>query len=92
MVFLEAYMKKVQEISKTDISIVTRLYEGIQDYMVTNMGADHFAKLLEASNKNQITNEKIQAEGFEVAYFDVYHVDDDQLYDLIIRTFYVEVN
>ena len=92
MVFLEAYMKKVQEISKTDVSIVTRLYEGIQDYMVTNMGTDHFAKLLEASLKNQITNETLPGEGIEGEYFDEYHVDDEQLYDLIIRTFYVEVS
>lgn len=90
-VFLEAYLKKVQELSQSDTSMVTKLYEGVQDYMVTNMGTDHFVKLLEASQSGEITVETLPGEGTQGEYYDEYHVDDDQLYDMIIRMFYHEL-
>ena len=52
-VFLEAYLERVQQIASGDPGIVTRIYEGVQDYMVSNMGTDVFAQLLEASLENE---------------------------------------
>ena len=72
---MEAYLKKLQEVGKSDPSVVTRLMEGVQDYLVTNMGTDHFADLLEASMNGETTIETLPGEGTEGEYFDEYHVD-----------------
>ena len=50
-IFLEAYLERVQQIASEDPRIITRIYEGVQDYMVSNMGTDVFAQLLEVSLK-----------------------------------------
>ena len=89
-IFMEAYLKKLQEVGKNDISVVTRLMDGVEEYMVTNMGTDHFADLLEASMDGEISIETLPGEGVEGEYFDEYHVDDDQLYELILHMFYLE--
>lgn len=91
IVFLRAYMEKVQELGKADISIATRLLDGVQPYMVTNMGNDHFVDLLEASMTGEPVVENLPGEGEEGEYFDEYRVDDDQLFELIIRMFYQEI-
>lgn len=94
--FLQAYLARVQSLASQDAGIVTNLYYGIQDYMVTNMGNDLFVKLLEASyngieSVETIPGTGVQGEGGQEQNFDEYHVNDDGLYDLIIRTFYKEV-
>ena len=90
--FLNGFLAKVQELSARDAGIVTDLYEGIQEYMVTNMGNDQFVKLLDASKQAPVVSETVPGEGAAGAYHDEYHVDEDELYKLIIQMFYEEVN
>lgn len=89
-VFLQAYGKKAQEVSKKDSSLISRIYDGVQDYLVTNMSNDLFAKLLAAfsGGTNMVT---IPGEGTEGEIYDEYHVNEDQLYELMIQIFYKEV-
>lgn len=89
-VFLQAYVARAQEVGAQDASLITRLYEGVEEYMVTNMGNDLFAKLLEASYKSDPEIVTLPGEGVEGESFDEYYVDDDQLYELIIQMFYQE--
>lgn len=90
-VFLQAYVTRAQEAAAEDASLISRLYEGVGDYMVTNMGNDLFAKLLEASYGSDPEMETLPGEGTEGESFDEYYADDDQLYEMIIRLFYKEV-
>lgn len=90
-IFLQAYLDKVQEKSKRDAGIVTDLYDGVKPYMVTGMGNDLFAKLLEASMTTPPTLQTLPGEGVQGQDFDEYHVNEDELYDLIIQMFYKEV-
>ena len=90
--FMDGFLAKVQEMSAQDAGIVTDLYEGIQGYMVTNMGNDQFVKLLDASKHAPVVSETVPGEGAAGAYHDEYHVDEEELYKLIIRMFYEEVN
>lgn len=90
-VFLQAYVSKAQETATQDTALITRLYDGVQDYMVTNMGTDLFADLLEASYGSETEVETLPGEGVEGESFDEYIPDDDQLYEMIIRMFYKEV-
>lgn len=89
--FLDGFLTKVQEVSAQDAGIVADLYEGIQDYMVTNMGNDQFVKLLDASKQAPVVSETVPGEGAAGAYHDEYHVDEDELFKLIIRMFYKEI-
>lgn len=90
-VFLQAYAARAQKEAAQDASVITRLYEGLQDYMVTNMGNDLFGKLLEASGGSETEIETLPGEGVEGEAYDEYLVDDDQMYELILRMFYKEV-
>lgn len=89
-VFLQEYAKKAREMAVEDYSLVTRLYDSVQDYLVSNIDIDYFAKLLSASSEDTeiIT---IPGEGITGEIYDEYHVDDDQLYEMVIQIFYEEV-
>ena len=81
-------MSRVQSIASQNPGIVTEIYEGVQDYMVSNMGTDVFAKLLEASMKHTPESQSIPGEGVEGESFDEFHVDEDGLYELVLQMFY----
>jgi hypothetical protein len=70
---------------------VAKLYENLTPYMVTNIGNDVFVKLSQATfdtngNIQDIPGEKVVGQNF-----DEYHVNNDQLYELILEMFYEKV-
>lgn len=89
-VFLDAYLTKVQNIASGNPGIVTDIYEGVQDYMVSNMGTDVFAKLLEASMTHTPESQSLPGEGTQGENFDEFHVDEEALYELVLQMFYKE--
>lgn len=91
-VFIDAYMKKAQEQYAKDTSFVTRLYESMKPYMVTNMGNDIFVKLLSAAQEGKTSVYTLPGEGVQGNYFDEYHVDEKALQEMIISVFYREDN
>lgn len=90
-VFLKAYGEKAFTVQQEDPSFVTKLYENMQEYMVTNIGNDVFLKIsddvLSNGNRESYT---VPGEGAAGEYFDEFEVDEDALYDLVIRVFYEE--
>lgn len=89
--YIQALMKKAQEKASQNAGFVTGLYESIQDYTVTNMGNDIFAKLLTASTNGLEDTRTVPGEGVQGENFDEYHVDEDALNDLIISMFYKKI-
>lgn len=90
IVFMEAYANKAKTIASKDSNFIVTVHDSLEDYMVTNIGNEMFAKILESSyNKEDIRI--LPGEGIEGDYFDEYHVDEDQLYELILEMFYEEV-
>ena len=85
-------MKKAQEQYEENDSFMTKLYEGLLPYMVTNMGNDVFVKLLTASKKNAPSVTTLPGEGEQGAYYDEYHVDEAALEELVHQIFYKEGN
>ena len=59
--------------------------------MVTNIGNDVFAKILEASYENGQGVRDIPGEAVAGEVYDEYHVNDDELYELVLEMFYEEV-
>lgn len=89
-VFIQAYLEKVQIEFAKDEKIITRMYESIQDYMVTNMGNDLFFDLTEASMEGTSDAMTIPGEGVQGELYDEYHVDEDALYEMVLDIFYKE--
>lgn len=90
-VFLKASAEKAKKQFSKDPGFVVDMYDNLKPYMVTNMGNDLFAKLLQATFD---FNEKIQdipgkkVDGID---YDEYYINEDQLYELILQMFYKEV-
>lgn len=90
-VFLEAFMVKADEKFLEDPGFVTRTYESLKPYMVTNAGADEFAKFMEClAVKGTPVHWTVPGTGTEGKVYDEYHVDEDALYEKIIEAFYIE--
>lgn len=70
-------------------AFVTDLYEALEPYMVTNMGNDQFASIMDSLVSGSRTeNWTVPGEGVSGESYDEYHVDDNALYEKIIDTFY----
>lgn len=87
-VFIKAFAQRVKELQSEDASTVTDIYDGLQDYMLTSMSSDIFLNLAEGTQEGDI--ETIPGKGVQGDVYDEYEVDQDGLYDLIIKNFYVE--
>lgn len=89
--YLKAVMARVREKTAEDEGFVTDLYTQLKEDLITNMESDSFAEIAENVNDdydNEIVT--VPGEGGEGVAFDEYYVDEDQLEELIIDTFYVE--
>ena len=86
--YLQAFLQKAQQEASKDAGFITGLYESIQDYTVTNMGNDIFARLLAASQNGIADSQTVPGEGTQGQNFDEYHVDEEKLKDMIISMFY----
>lgn len=91
-IFIQAYAKKAQEQYGKDPSFIAGLYKELQDYMVTNISNDVFVKMLTASQEIQPVVTTIPGEGAKGDYFDEYHVNQDELQELLLSIFYEEDN
>lgn len=91
-IFLNAYAQKAQEVYGQNPSLITALYTSLEDYMVTNISNDQFIQIMEGLGAGGNTDTwTLPGEGTQGEGFDEYHVDDSQLYEKIIETFYKEV-
>ena len=86
--FLKAFGQKVQEEQKKDASTATHVYEGLQQYMVTNMDKEIFVKMAGAGGDHSVTT--LPGKAAKDGEFDAWEVDDKALYDLILKKFYKE--
>lgn len=86
--YLKALIPKLQQKMQTDSSFVGNLLNDIKPYTVTNMGNDVFVKLLNAAGNSTLENQTVPGEGVQGEYFDEYHVNEDELYKLILSMYY----
>lgn len=90
-VFMEAFVETAKTKSVDNAGLVVDMYESLEPYMVTNMGTDLFAKLLEATYDSDNKIQDIPGEKVDGIQFDEYHVNETQLYEFILQNFYKEV-
>ena len=90
-VFLKALSEQAKQKASENVNLIVNMYEALQPYMVTNMGNDLLADLLSATFDSENGIQDIPGVGVEGELHDEYHVDEMQLYELVLRVFYKEV-
>ena len=83
--FMEGFVKKAKVEAEKDSSLVTKFYEALKPYMVTNMGNDQFAKLLAAEN---LGSDTLPGEGVEGTMYDEYYVNVEEMNKLLSQIFF----
>lgn len=88
-------MKAVSEQAKVksakDTDFIVDMHERLKPYMVSNIGNDVLAKLLEAKFDSEDGIVDIPGEKIEGELYDEYHIDETKLYELVLELFYEEV-
>lgn len=90
-VFLKAFAEKAKEKAGQESELIVNMYESLKPYMVTNINNDVFAKLLQAKYDSKAGMLDVPGETVAGANFDEFHIDETQLYELILNMFYKEV-
>jgi hypothetical protein len=87
-------MKALKAYSKKDSQIVTKIFDLIQDYMVTDMGKDLYLKIaMDALGSGNLSSENfytIPGTGETTESFDVYHADRNMAIPILLNLFYRE--
>lgn len=86
--YITGYANRVRALQQEDSGTVARIYDGLTDHMVTNMTSDIFLDLEQAETAGDI--ETVPGEGQTGDVYDEYIVDQDQLYEMILKDFYNE--
>lgn len=90
-VFMEAFMVTAREKGKQDKRMVLDMYEELLPYMVTSMGTDVFVQLFDATYDAEEKFMDIPGEAVAGSEYDEYHINETELYELVLEQFYQEV-
>lgn len=92
--YITQYFKAIKEASRTDSQIVTRLFDMIQDYMVTDMSKDQYLKIamdgLDAGSLTAQDFYTVPGTGEVAETHDVYRADRQATIPIILKLFYRE--
>ena len=92
--YIEQFFQAVKHKSKEDSQIVSKMFDMIQDYMITDMQKAEYLKIaldvLESGDLNSDSFETIPGIGVATDTYDEYYVDKTQIPTLLIKLFYRE--
>lgn len=92
--YITQYFNALQKKSKEDSQIVPRLFDMLEDYMVTNMAKDQYLKIaLDAVASEGLKGEDffmIPGSGVTTEQFDEFHVDQEGMIEVVLKLFYRE--
>lgn len=93
--YVQAFATTVIRQAKGDPSSLIRLYQLLDDYMVTDLGLDSVAFLAPIALKNggefafrTVATEKIEL----VGRYPMYYLDENDLKDAVVSTFYTQID
>ncbi len=93
--YLTAYAQKVIAQTKADITIPVQIYQTLSKYMVTDISVDEVTYLVSQALAYQFSSEQIYSLEGETVMGDKheeFYVNQEALYDLIMRVFYERVS
>ena len=88
---MKAVSDCAREKSTQDADFIVDMYDSLKLYMVSNIGNDVMADLLEAKLDSETGVIDIPGEGVEGELYDEYNIDETSLYELVLQMFYEEV-
>ncbi|MCD8222463.1 MAG: LCP family protein [Clostridiales bacterium] len=92
--YIRQYFKTLQEKSKEDSGIVVRLFDMIQDYMITDMDKSQYLKIaVDSLNSGTLEDDSfytLPGLGITTDTFDEYHVNFNQAIPMVLKLFYRE--
>ena len=93
--YISGFFQAVKERSKTESSIVEKLFEMTQNYMVTDMAKDQYLKLamdaLEGEGLTAASFKMAPGRGTATELYDEYYVAQEALIPIILELFYREI-
>ncbi len=93
--YITQFFETVRQQSQKDSQMVPRLFEMVQDHMITDMGKETYLKVaLDAVSGDSLSKEDfftIPGRGMTTELYDEYYADEKAIIPLILRLFYREV-
>lgn len=92
--FLAAYIQKIRQEIKKDLTLPIKLYQAAAAQMVTDVTIDEAAYLASEAVNYRIDNSSfytLQGETKQGEIFEEYYIDETALYELILELFYKPV-
>lgn len=94
--YMEQFFCAVREKSKSDGRIVTKMFDEIQEYMVTDMSKEQYLKMgmdaLETEDFGSKDIDTVPGQGISTAKYDEFYPDREGLTRLILDLFYRETD
>ena len=93
--FLINFFAKAVEAVQADVTLPVTLYQDFSKEMVTNVGLDNAVYLITEATRMKFGEDSLmvlQGETKAGKSYDEVYVDEDALYELILKTFYTEVS
>lgn len=91
--YLEGFARAAKETARKEDGLAVKILDGIAPYMVTDMAKDEYLKLAAdfLSSSQTLTEADfltLPGEGAETGLYDEYHVDKDEVLQMILGLFY----
>lgn len=93
--YLKSFVDVAKAKTKEDIKFPITLYEKVKDYVVTDISISKMSYLASEALKYEFNSESIYSlsgETKEVNGFEEFYPDENALYELILETFYEQIN
>ncbi|MDD2970144.1 MAG: LCP family protein [Lachnospiraceae bacterium] len=91
--YLSSLFATMKSRTNENISLIPEIYQTFTDYMVTSVSLDEMSYLATTMLGYSFSTDDITTlagEYVREGKYDMYHIDEDALYDLMIDTFYIE--
>jgi len=93
--YIKGFFEAVQKHSAKDSGLVVRLFDRIQEYMVTNMTKDQYLKVaIDAVESGKLRDEDfytVPGEGVVTPRYDEFYADKEAVTSILLELFYREI-
>ncbi len=89
--FMKAVSERAREMNAQDTDFIVKMNENLKPYIVTNIGKDVMVDLLKAKFDSETGVVDLPGDGVEGERYDEYHIDELEVYELVLQMFYEEV-
>ena len=93
--YIKGFFEAVQKHSAKDSGLVVRLFDRIQEYMVTNMTKDQYLKVaIDAVGSGKLRDEDfytVPGEGVVTPRYDEFYADKEAVTSILLELFYREI-